>query len=108
MVHGLLDSSSIICADCFTGKQYRNSIPKASEWRVSTILELIHADICGPIEPISNSGKRYFLSFIDDYIRKGWVYLLSEKSEALECFKSYKKMVEKEVRTFIKCLQVNI
>ncbi|RDX88105.1 hypothetical protein CR513_30341, partial [Mucuna pruriens] len=109
MVHGLpkLDSSSIVCADCFTGKQHHNPIPKASEWRASTILELIHADICGPIEPISNSGKRYFLSFIDDYSRKGRVYLLSEKSEALECFKSYKKMVEKEVRAFIKCLRTD-
>ncbi|RDY03400.1 hypothetical protein CR513_13018, partial [Mucuna pruriens] len=99
MVHGLLelDSSSIVCADCFTGKQHRNPIPKASEWRASTILELIHANICKPIEPISNSGKS----------RKGWVYLLSEKSDALECFKSYKKMVEKEVGAFIKCLRTD-
>ncbi|RDX88499.1 hypothetical protein CR513_29897, partial [Mucuna pruriens] len=96
MVHDLpeLDSSSIVCADCFTSKQHRNPIPKASEWRASTILELIHADICGPIKP-------------SQIVEKGWVYLLSEKSEALECFKSYKKMVEKEVGAFIKCLRTN-
>ncbi|RDX74343.1 hypothetical protein CR513_45924, partial [Mucuna pruriens] len=99
MVHGLLklDSSSIVCGDYFTGKQHRNPIPKASEWRASTILELIHANICGPIELISNSGKSC----------KGWVYFLSEKFEALECFKSYKKMVEKEVKAFIKYLQTD-
>ena len=71
------------------------------------MLELIHADICGPIDPISNSGKRYILCFIDDYSRKVWVYLLLEKSEALECFKSFKKMVEKEAERSIKCLRTD-
>ena len=100
-----LEVSSVTCTDCFTGKQHRNPIPKKSEWRASKVLELIHADICGPIEPISNSGKRYPLCFIDDYSRKGWVYLLSKKLEALECFKSYKKLVEKEAEASIKCLR---
>lgn len=107
MVHGLpqLENSNIVCADCFTGKQNRNVIPKKSKWRASKVLELVHTDICGPVEPISNSGKRYLLCFIDDYSRKSWVYLLFEKSEALECFKKYKKMVEKEAETSIKCLR---
>ena len=106
MVRGLpqLEASNITYTNCFTGKQHRIPIPKASEWRASKVLELIHADICGPIQPISNSGKRYFLSFIDYYSRKIWVYLLSEKSEALDFFKSYKKLVEKEVEASIKCL----
>jgi len=109
MVLGLptLDSTGIVCSDCFTGKQHRTSIPKTSKWHASTILELIHADICGPIEPISNSGKRYFFSLIDDYSRKGWVYLLSEKSEALDYFKLYKNMVEKETGALIKCLRTD-
>ena len=109
MVHGLptLDFTAIACSDCFTGKQHRTPIPKTSKWHASTILELIHADICGPIEPISNSGKRYFFSLIDDYSRKGWVYLLVEKSEAFEHFKSYKNMVEKEVGAPIKCLRTD-
>ncbi|KAL8159107.1 LOW QUALITY PROTEIN: hypothetical protein V2J09_000644 [Rumex salicifolius] len=52
-------------------------------------LELIYYDICGPITPTSNSGKRYFISFIDDFSRKAWVYLLAEKSEDFSSFKSY-------------------
>ena len=109
MVHGLPDlkASKAVCAECLTGKQHRNAIPKKSEWRAKKVLELVHADICGPIDPISNSGKRYILCFIDDYSRKAWVYLLNEKSEALECFKNYKKMVEKEVEQPIKCLRTD-
>lgn len=109
MVHGLskLEASSVTCADCFTGKQHRNPIPNKSEWCASKILELIHVDICGPIEPISSNGKRQLLCFINDYSRKGWVYFLIQKSKALECFKKYKKLVEKEVKTPIKCLRTD-
>lgn len=109
MVRGLpqLEASSVTCAYCFIGKQHRNPIPKKSEWHASKVLELIHADICGPIEPVSSSGKRYLLCFIDDYSQKGWVYFLFEKSEALECFKTFKKLVEKEAEESVKCLRTD-
>ena len=67
----------------------------------------MHADICGPIKPISNSKKRYFLTFIDDFSRKTWVYFLVEKSEAFAVFKSFKIYVEKETSSFIKCLRTD-
>lgn len=59
-----------ICTTCLVAKQHRNSIPKKNLWRVSRKLQLIHADICGPIKPASNGDKRYILSFIDDFTRK--------------------------------------
>ncbi|XP_042450656.1 uncharacterized protein LOC122035309 [Zingiber officinale] len=40
------------------GKQHRNAIPKKSLWRASQRLQLVHADICGPINPASNGKKR--------------------------------------------------
>jgi hypothetical protein len=49
------------------GKQHREVIPKMSLWRASQRLQLIHADICGPIKPESHSHKRYLINFIDDY-----------------------------------------
>ena len=45
--------------------------------------------------------------FIDDYSRKAWVYFLVEKSEALNSFKYFKTMVEKEADMFIKCLRTD-
>lgn len=109
MVKGLpqLGASTTTCSDCLNGKQHRNPIPKKGAWRASKVLELVHADICGPISPTSNSGKRYSLCFIDDFSRKSWVYLLLQKSEALSCFKSFKKMVEKETGSFVKCLRTD-
>lgn len=75
-----LKTSSNVCEDCLVGKQQRDSFPREGTWRASQILELVHADICGPISPMSNSNKRYMISFIDDYSRKVWVYFLVEKS----------------------------
>ena len=109
MVRGLpqFPASNVICTDCINGKQHRDPISKRSTWRASQKLELIHADICGPITPTSNSGKRYTLCFIDDYSRRSWVYLLVEKSEALNFFKCFKKMVEKETGLCVKCLRTD-
>lgn len=67
----------------------------------------MHADICGPINPISNSKKRYLISFIDDYSRKTGVYYLVEKSEALNIFKSFKARVEKETSSSIRSLRTD-
>jgi len=89
------------------GKQHREAFLRQSSWRAAQKLELIHADIFGPIKPESHSKKRYFISFIDDYSRKTWVSLLAEKSAALESFKNFKALVEKESRCLIKCLRTD-
>lgn len=109
MVHGLpkLQAASTICKDCVIGKQHRDPIPKRSTWRATQRLQLIHAGICGPITPISNSNKRYLISFIDDFSRKTWIYFLVEKSEALCTFKNFKSCVEKETGAYIKCLRTD-
>ena len=60
-----------------------------------------------PSTPASNSNKSYILLFIDDYSRKTWVHFLVEKSEALNSFKYFKTMVEKEADMFIKCLRTD-
>jgi len=67
----------------------------------------VHADICGPITPISNSKKRYLITFTDDFSRKTWVYFLIEKSEAFAVFKNFKAHVEKETNSFIKALRTD-
>ncbi|KAM7502462.1 hypothetical protein LguiB_001366 [Lonicera macranthoides] len=109
MVKGLpcFKAETIICTECLVGKQHREVIPKRSQWRSSHKLQLVHADICGPITPTSNSGKRYILTFIDDFSRKVWVYFLLEKSEAFATFKAYKNLVEKESNALICCLRTD-
>ena len=109
MVTGLpvINDEAEVCKDCMFGKHHRDIIPKTSMWRASKKLQLVHADICGPISPSSHSGKRYVITFIDDYSRKIWAYLLTQKSEALSKFKTYKVLTEKESGETIGCLRTD-
>ena len=72
MVTGLpqITSPSKVCEECVVSKQHRNQFPHGKSWRAKAALELVHSDIYGPITPCSNGGKRYMLTFIDDFSRK--------------------------------------
>nr|KYP49198.1 Retrovirus-related Pol polyprotein from transposon TNT 1-94 [Cajanus cajan] len=109
MVIGLpsLKMSTGVCTTCLIGKQHQTTIPKQISWRASNKIQLVHADICGPISPTSNSCKRYILSFVDDYSRKTWIYFLHDKSETFNAFKRFKAYVEKEVGTYIVYLRTD-
>ena len=77
MVFGLprIDSTNL-CEGCIYGKQTRKSFPVGKAKRASHCLELIHADLCGPLQTKFLGGSIYFLLFIDDYSRMSWVYFL--------------------------------
>ncbi|KAL5799496.1 hypothetical protein ACOSQ3_032574 [Xanthoceras sorbifolium] len=68
--------------------------------------ELVHKDVCGPLTPVSNGHNQYFLTFIDNYSRKTWVYLLKKKSEVFGYFKDFKTLVEKQSGYYIKTTEI--
>ena len=86
------------CVDCIKGKQTNKS--KRCATRSSTILEIIHPDICSL--DMDSHGKKYFISFIYDFSRYMYLYILHNKNEALEAFKVFKAEVEKQCGKQIK------
>ena len=52
-------------------------------------------------------GADYFITFIDDFTRFGHVYLISHKSDALDCFKRYTNLVENQLNVKIKTLRTD-
>jgi IS30 family transposase len=46
--------------------------------------------------------KRYFMTLTDDATKYCYVFLLKTKDEVLECFKTYKVEVEKQLEKKIK------
>lgn len=98
-----LDSSDFEeCVDCIRGKFTRKN--RKGSTRSRELLEIIHTDICGPLRT-TLCRNRYFITFIDDYSRFGYVYLMSEKSLALEKFKIFKTEVENQCGTKIKIVR---
>ena len=52
-------------------------------------------------------GVIYFITFVDDFTRYSHVYLISHKSEALECFRRFMNLVENQTERTIKTLKTN-
>ena len=67
-----------VCIECIKGKKIEKR--KLGSNRYIDVLKLIHTDICGPFPIASWNGQRYFITFIDDYSRYGYLYLIREKS----------------------------
>lgn len=62
---------SQVCEECVIGKQHRDPFSKGKAWRARKLLELVHSDICGPINQVSiGKKKKYFISFTDDLVEK--------------------------------------
>jgi hypothetical protein len=66
------------CECCIKAKMSKKSVPKKSESRASEILELIHTDVCGPMQTTTPSGNRYFMTMIDDRSKYTKVYSLKK------------------------------
>lgn len=92
------------CKSCTDGKLNSTPFPKRAE-RSSSILDIVHADICGPMRTSSKGGARYILTLSDDYSRWCEVYFLSHKSEVPAKFVEYKNFVENQTGCRIKALQ---
>ncbi len=65
----------------------------------------MHSDVCGPMKTTSHGGARYFVTFINDFLRKTHVYLLKAKGEVFDKFKEYKALVENQTGMKIKTLR---
>lgn len=94
-----------VCGACKRGKQARDAFPKESLTKTKEKLEIVHTDVCGPMQTMSLNGSRYFLLFVDDYTHMSWIYFLKHKSEVFVIFKKYKALVETQSGSKIKMLR---
>ena len=104
---GLLESldyeSLGTCKPCLMGKMTKTPFSGTME-RATDLLEIIHTDVCGPMNVEAHGGYHYFLTFIDDLSRYGYIYLMKHKSETFEKFKEFQSEVENHCNKKIKFL----
>jgi hypothetical protein len=93
-----------VCKGCAQGNNIKNTFPKNNN-KAEGILELVHSNVCGPMPSTSLRRYVYYVSFIDDYSRKTWVYFLKSKDEVLGKFKEFKALVENLSERKIKILR---
>jgi transposase InsO family protein len=109
MVVGIQELQSVhegVCRGYALGKNIKKPIP-SSENRSKGILDLIHSDVCGPMPVKSLGGSLYYITFIDDFSRKTWLYLLKTKNEVFSKFQEFKVEVENLTDKKIKTIRSN-
>ena len=56
------------CEDCILAKMQK-TLRKKAEATTTRKLELVHTDVCGPLQDEGYDGSRYLLTMIDDWTR---------------------------------------
>ncbi|GAA5884519.1 hypothetical protein JCM1840_000195, partial [Sporobolomyces johnsonii] len=82
------------CNVCRATRATRLPFP-SSDSLASHPLELVHSDVL-TVDTASLAGKRYVVTFVDDFSRRLWVEPLDRKSGVFEAFKRFKAAAETE------------
>lgn len=99
--NGTANTGKANCEVCCEAKQSRLPFQHKGK-RAKAHLEVIHTDVCGPMETLSLGGCKYFLLFEDDFSRMSFVYFLKTKDEAFEYFRKFKVISENQTGLKIK------
>jgi histone deacetylase 1/2 len=73
---------------------------------VSTVpFELVFSDVWGPAPALSKHS--YYVSFIDDFSKFSWIYLLKKCSDVYQVFLNYQAYVERKFGRKIVTMQTD-
>ncbi|KAE8727807.1 Cytochrome P450, family 78, subfamily A, polypeptide 7 [Hibiscus syriacus] len=79
-----------------------------AEQKLLSVLTTVSLTLCEHCITITSlCGAKYFVSFIDDYSRRCWVYPIKKKSDVFSTFKNFKARVELDSENKIKCFRTD-
>ena len=89
---------------CIQGRQAR--LPFEDSNSSYKLMELVHSDNCGPIQPMSLGRVKYIIMFMDYFSQYPMCYFLKMKDRqvALDAFEQYKAWAENQMGKYIKTL----
>jgi transposase InsO family protein len=93
-----------VCRGCALGKNAKATF-SSSNSRSKGILDLVHSYVCEPMFVPSSSGYLYYVTFIDDYSRRTWIFFMKTKDEIFNRFREFGALVENRIGNKIKVLR---
>ncbi|EPZ33224.1 Integrase, catalytic core domain-containing protein [Rozella allomycis CSF55] len=88
------------CDICAENKSKR-TVNRTPLRRRTTIGQLVHVDLVGPMEVLTPSKKKYMLTMVDDYSRKTFILLLEKESDAVKHMLEVFNIIETQAKTKI-------
>ena len=92
-----------MCVDCIKEKQIKHI--KKSVTRSVELLKIIHTDIFWPFDNSSFGREKYFITFIGNFLRYGHIYLLHEKSQAVDVLDICIIEIERQLDSKVKIIE---
>ena len=72
------------------------------------LFNLVHSDVWVRPQLLTKGESRYYVSFIDDYTRYGWVYLMKNHYEFFDIYCMFRAMVKTQHNVVIKCFRCDL
>ena len=76
--------------------------------RVSASFELVHSNVWGLCPVVSSTGFRYFVTYVDDYSRTTWLYLMKNRSELFSHFRAFYAEIHTQFHVSVQNLRNNV
>ncbi|GFT33270.1 retrovirus-related Pol polyprotein from transposon TNT 1-94 [Trichonephila clavipes] len=86
--------NNFTCETCDISRVTRKTHHSIDIYQSSQILELLHADLCGPINIETHGGAKYFMVIVDDFSGMYFTYFLKNKYEVFDIFSQFKAKYE--------------
>jgi len=102
----MLQADKEACEPCLKGKQTRLPFTP-SETTTSQPLELVHMDLCGPLEYMSLGRARYVSTFVDNYTGLSVVQPLEYKSNVKDNVKDVLTPMENQTGLRVKAVRTD-
>nr|GEV69381.1 retrovirus-related Pol polyprotein from transposon TNT 1-94 [Tanacetum cinerariifolium] len=96
-----------LCSSCELGKAKRMSFQSKTTPSSKRRLQLLHMDLCGPMQVESINGRKYVLVIVDDYSRYTWTHFLRSKDETPEVLINFLRLVQRGLHAQVRTVRTD-
>lgn len=94
------------CEVCIQAKSHRVPYPISLN-QCQTPFLIVHSNVWGPAPISISSHVRWFVTFVDDFTRMTWFYVMKNKHEVIGIFQSFYNMIRTQFSAKLKILRSN-
>ncbi|GFY30254.1 retrovirus-related Pol polyprotein from transposon TNT 1-94 [Trichonephila clavipes] len=95
------------CEPCRLNKYKRVSFQSIECTRSKAPLNLLHCDVWGPANVIGKRGEKYYLSVLDDYSRRMFIFPMCHKSDTYDILAKFIIRAERQLDLKVKAVRTD-
>lgn len=99
--------SNFECEPCKLNKYKRVSFKTRDFSYSKAPLDLLFLDVWGPAQTIGRNGERYYVSILDDFSKRMFVFPITHKSDAFEVFLRHVNWAERSLGRKVKTIRTD-